>query len=144
MQIRMQRKLFTAFLWFLLVLHPLVGMGMAQGAVLCLSSDGHFAVEAPHNETGCLTARNIPYSPLSETSLINPRSSHCSDISVFADGSHLTIPSGEELLPPACQLTVVFVSPRKSTSVSQTRHFQAALVPPPSSLASLRNIILLV
>lgn len=144
MQTHKQRKHFAAFIWLLLLLHPLVGVGMAQGAVLCLTSDGHFAIEVPHAKTGCVAAYKVAHFPLSETSLKNPINSPCSDISVFADGSHLTIPSGGELLSPVCQPTVVFILSQRESSAHQPLHFQDALVPLPSSYASLRSIILLV
>lgn len=144
MQTHKQRKHLTAFIWLLLLLHPIVGMGMAQGAVLCLTPDGHFAIEVPHAKTGCVAAHKVARSPLSETSLKNPSNLPCSDISVFADGSHLTIPSGGELLSPACQRTVVFILSQRESSAHQPLHFQDALVPPPSSYTSLRGIILLV
>ena len=144
MQTHKQRKHLTAFIWLLLLLHPIVGMGMAQGAVLCLTSDGHFALEVPHAKTGCVATHKVTHSPLSETSLKNPSNLPCSDISVFADGSHLTIPSGGGLLSPACQLTVVFILSQREPSTHQILHFQDALASPPASYASLRSIILLV
>ena len=59
MQTHKQRKHSTAFIWLLLLLHPFVGMGMAQGAVLCLTSDGHFALEVPHATTGCVATHKV-------------------------------------------------------------------------------------
>lgn len=137
-------KLYTALTWFLPLLQLLVGTGMAQGAVICIAPEGHFAIETPYAKTDCLAAhKNFRPTPLGWT-LENSAPKTCWDTPIFAAGSHLTMSPSVETVPPASYLES-FLSP--PTVVTQDGPSPLSHVISPalrSTLHVLRSIVLLI
>ena len=76
---------------------------MAQGAVICVAQDGHFAIENAHPNTGCVAVQKDSRPASLESVLENSARRPCRDTPILGVGSHFTIPSNVELGSPTFQ-----------------------------------------
>ena len=106
-----QHTLRTVFTCLLLLLHLFAAAGMAQGAVICVAQDGHFAIENAHPNTGCVAVQKDSRPASLESVLENSARRPCRDTSILGVGSHFTIPSNVEPAPPAFQLVAIVSAP---------------------------------
>ncbi len=84
---------------------------MAQGAVICVAQDGHFAIENAHPNTGCVTVQKDSRPAPLAFALENPARRPCRDTPILGVGSHFTIPSNVELDSPAFQPVALVSAP---------------------------------
>ena len=84
---------------------------MAQGAVICVARDGHFAIENAHPNTGCVTVQKDSRPAPLASALENPARRPCRDTPILGVGSHFTIPSNVELDSLAFQLLTISCAP---------------------------------
>ncbi len=139
-----QRKLQTALTWLCLLLHLFAGTGMAQEAVICIAQDGHFAIETPHANTGCVAAqqthRPIPSGPALENSA--PQT--CQDTPIFAAGSSMTVPRSVETVPPVSQFVSLLCPPTVVTQDACPLLSHVTSNARRSTLHVLRSVVLLI
>ena len=139
-----QPMLRTAFTCFLLLLHLFAGAGMAQGAVICVAQDGHFAIENAHPNKSCVTVRKdsqpAPLAPAFE----NPARRPCQDTPILGVGSHFTLPSNVESNSPAFQPVAISCPPIVTNHRPRLVRSPATRLGLRSIHDSLRNIILIV
>ena len=117
---------------------------MAQGAVICVAQDGHFAIENAHPNTSCVTVQKDSHPAPLASAPKNPARRACQDTPILGVGSYFTIPSNVESDSPAFQPVAISCPP------IVTNHRPRLVRSPNTRLGlrsihdSLRNIILIV
>lgn len=144
MLVRTPYRLRAALTWLCLLLHLLVGAGMAQGAGLCLASDGRLTLEPLHAQLECIATHNI-HEPLPSPAIdwdVQKRS--CKNIPIYMIGSNKTKPAPRGIAPLASQIESLFDSAALLDRSPIGPVYPSSITPLFSRLHSLRTVILLV
>ena len=117
---------------------------MAQGAVICVAQDGHFAIENAHPNTSCVTVQKDSHPAPLASAPKNPTRRPCQDTPILGLGSQFTIPSNVESGSPAFQPLATSWPPIVTNNRPRLVRSPATRLGLRYIHDSLRNIILIV